>query len=207
MPDNNPPTFDEFSHRQANPIRDVPAVRQEVEKIVEKLLELEAQTHPQNKDSSEKELDSISALAWAEKLVEMLAGWAMDHRAGMILNGATVYPWPEDDQDAPTKANDHRHEASGSAYLKDQEPGDPLENRHIVAEITTRAALLPAALRNELSDAISALDFGEVRPLLLPLKGQDKNAYIIWHLRLRARLFSMGVGRKDKRSRILSRRR
>jgi hypothetical protein len=104
----------------------------------------------------------------------------------MILNGAMVYPWPEGDDEAPIQANDHRHEAMGSAYLRSKEPSDPQENRRIIAEVATRAALLPAALLREFSEAIRAVDFGETRPLFLPLKGQRKNAFTKWQLRLRA---------------------
>jgi hypothetical protein len=202
MPDSDDPTYrDEFAHRQQYPIKDIPVFRQEVEKIVEELLQLEARTHPANRDPGKKELCSIDALVRTERLVEILSGWAIDHRAGMILNGTTVYPWPEDDQVAPIQANNHDHEKMGSAYLKDKESGDPLENRHIVAEITTRAAVLPAALRNELSDALRARDFGEIHPLLLPLKGQRKNAYTRWCLCLRAIghvYFLWGQGEKTK---------
>ncbi|MEE9290218.1 MAG: hypothetical protein V3U99_04315 [Alphaproteobacteria bacterium] len=195
MPDNDYPTYDEFGHRQENPLKDIPVHRQEVQKLVEDLLDFEAKTHPQNPDPGvkeqnpepgEKELYSIMALALVEKLVEKLAGWAMDHRAGMILNGATVYPWPEDDQEAPLQANDHRHEAMGSAYLRNEAPSDPQRDRHIVAEIMKWAVLLPRTLRNELLEAIRAVDFGETRPLLLPVKGQRKKAYTSWQLRLNA---------------------
>ncbi len=93
MSNDDLPSYDEFAHRQLHPLKDVTVHRQEVEGIVQELFKLEARTHPQNSDQGEKELDSISALIWAGKLVEKLAGWAMDHRAGMILNGATVYPW------------------------------------------------------------------------------------------------------------------
>ena len=115
----------------------------------------------------------------------------------MVLNGATVFPWPEDDQEARSEANDHRHEAMGSAYLQDKAPGGPIQNRHILTEVTARVALLPAALRNELSEALQAVDFGEKRGLLSPPKGQHKNAYTRWRLRLRAvehAYFLWGVG-------------
>jgi len=185
MPDYQYP-FDQFAHRQAHPIEDIPVLRLEIEEIVERLLDLEKRTHPQNPSPDDKELDSISALVWAGKLVEKLAGWAIYHRAGMILNGTTVFPWPESDQDAASQANDHRHEATGSAYLQTNESSAPQENRRIIAEIATRTALLPAALRHEFSEAIRAVDFGETRPLFLPPKGQHKNSFGKWQLRLRA---------------------
>lgn len=185
-PSYSPPTYDEFAHRQPHPIKDVPVLRQRVQEIVEDLLEIEARSHPQNPSPDEKELDSIRALAAAGDLVELLAGWAIDHRAGMILNGATVFPWLQDDQEAHTEANSHRHEEMGSTYLQDKAPGDPLQNRHIIAEVVARVPLLPAALRNEISEALQAVDFGETHDLLLPPKGQHKNAYTKWRLRLRA---------------------
>lgn len=128
-----PTCRDEFAHRQQLPINNIPVFRQQVEELVEDLLQLEARTHPENRNPFEKELCSIAALAKTEKLVDMLAGWAIDHRAGMVLNGATVYPWSEGDQEAPIQANDHRHEAMGSAYLRSRGSGDPQENRRIIA--------------------------------------------------------------------------
>ncbi len=186
MPDDDIPSYDEFAHRQAHAKKDIPALRKPIYDIVEKLLDLEARTHPQNSAPGDKEKDSILALRWVERLVEHLAGWALDHRAGMILNGAQVFPWPEDDQEAPPQANNHRHEAVGSAYLKDRGPGDPILNRRIMAEVTTRASLMPAALRRDLSKGLKALNLGEVQPLLSPAKNQTRLAYTIWSYRLRA---------------------
>ena len=74
MPDDDYPSYDEFAHRQAHPIKDLPVVRQRALQILEDLLDLEARTHPQNPSTNSKDLDSISALAAAGALVELLAG-------------------------------------------------------------------------------------------------------------------------------------
>lgn len=181
-----------FPHRWAHPVRDLSVVRREqLNRLIDKLLALEARTHPQNEAPQEKELDSISALVHAGKLVELLAGWAIDHRAGLILNDVAGYPWPEGDEAAKESANDHRHELEGGAYLHSLGRaqgggGRPETNLLILAAVVGRAPVLPAELRGELAEALKALDEGERRPLLTSKKGQDRMGRSLWLCRLQA---------------------
>ena len=204
-PSYSPPTYDEFAHRESHPIKDVSVLRQWVQEIVEDLLDLEAQTHPQNPSSDRKELDSIWALVLAGKLVEKLAGWAIDHRAGIVANGVTGLPWPEGDTKSASAANDHRNEEEGSRYLKDRETRDPACDRAILSDIVERSPVLPSALHLELSRALDALRFGETYDLLRPTKGPGEKAATLWSLRfdaIRHLHYFMGRDRVNRREAV-----
>ena len=75
-----------FPHRQQTPVQDTPVFREMVGRYVTKLLELEAKTHPANEKVNDKDADARMALSYAAKLVEIMAGWALDHQAGLLLN-------------------------------------------------------------------------------------------------------------------------
>lgn len=204
-PSYSPPTYDEYAHRESHPIKDVSVSRQRVQEIVKDLLDLEAQTHPQNPSSDRKELDSIWALVLAGELVEKLAGWAIDHRAGIVANGVTGFPWPEGDTKAASAANDHRNEEEGSRYLKDRETRDPACNRAILSDIVERSPVLPSALHLELSRALDALRFGEAYDLLRPTKGLGEKAATLWSLRfdaIRHLHYFMGRDRMNRREAV-----
>lgn len=180
-----------FPHRWPIPLRDMVVAREQMHRLLDKLLDFEADTHPFSGAVDEKELNSISALVHAGKLVELLAGWAIDHRAGLALNDVAGFPWPQGDETAKQSANDHRHEMEGGTYLEDIRDydgltGDPDTNRKILAAVISRGAVTPSSLRRQLAEALKALDEGETRDLFERAKRKSLMGRTLWQARLRA---------------------
>lgn len=154
---------------------------------MERLLDLEERSHPTCGRGEEKELDSISALVWVERLVNLLAGWAIDHQAGLVVNQVEGFPWKEGDEDAAAKANDHKNELVGAEYLakRSSTARDHIVSRKIIAAVADRAALLPRELRRELGEALKDQEYGQIQDLLEPTKHQ-KGSLELWRCQLMA---------------------
>ncbi len=145
------------------------------------------------------------ALIYAGKLNERLVGWALYHRAGLILNEVEGFPWPEGDEKAQQQADDHRHEAAGSAYLRkipiSDHGGNAVTNRRVIAAVTKLAPILPHELRNQLCHGLEALDMGETQELLQRVKYKSLAGYSLWGLRFDAINyinFRRGIKQKKK---------
>jgi hypothetical protein len=91
--------------------------------LVDRLQELEQRTHPKDglKSAKGKDDAALKALELAGVLVSVVAGWAIDHAAGLALEGLTFVPRaPHGEQDRPVfreaaaRADNHRHERNGN---------------------------------------------------------------------------------------------
>ena len=87
------PDTPQFSHRQPFPLTSG-TTRELAVELVDELLRLEEETHPWNsmvdgkvtRPAPQKDENSRLALMWANDLVELIAGWAIDHQIGLVLN-------------------------------------------------------------------------------------------------------------------------
>ena len=193
-----------YGRRGYQAIRDLPVFRNVVFKTVDRLLELEAKTHPINGLAPGKEHDSVKALKCAEQLLEWLVGWAVDHQAGLVLTDTEGFPWPEGDEKAQRQTDDHRHEAAGSAYLRKIEctdhAGDAVTNRRIIAAVTDWAPILPSELNRQLCDSLKALDMEDTQDLLQRTKQRPRSSYALWKSRFLAVLHVHFLwGRQEKK--------
>lgn len=176
-----------FSHRLARPLKYDPYMKERIPEILQQLLDYEEKSHPTvASEPSDKETDSIMVLRLLSQLVDLVGGWAMDHRAGMIVDEATPFPWPEDDDKPKVLADTHGHEASGSAYFKRQHDRSPELDRQILAEISGRACVIPERQQRDLSKALLSLSYNKIDPLLKPTKIPGQQSLERWRLRLRA---------------------
>lgn len=170
-----------YQHRVLAPIRDT-VVRKDVQTHIDALLELESASHPINGPVPDKEMLSIDALMHAGELVNLLAGWAIDHQIGLVLNGVEGFPWPKGDDEARLKAANHEHEESGSA----REGLTPELIREIAIAVMSRAPLLPEGFNHILAEGLQSLEFGETPKFLSPKSQQRKRNYTLWHFRHQA---------------------
>jgi|SRR6516165_6603648 len=62
--------------------------------LIDRLMELERKTDPKNgmQSAKGKDLAAFCALKIAGQLVSALAGWALDHQAGLALEGLEFVP-------------------------------------------------------------------------------------------------------------------
>ncbi len=174
-----------MSDRHFRPaLTDFPDTRQEAEKIVERILELERASHHDETEPASREIASIMALRWARRLVRSLAGWAISHRIGIAISETAGWPWPVGDNQSANEANDARHEEIGSDY----DFSDPILNRQILVELLRKGPVgIPTKLANEAAYALAALEFGEVHDLVKPSRRRQHGAgYKLARLRFMA---------------------
>jgi hypothetical protein len=145
--------------------------------IFHSLLRLRAQTDPHHGQSSaiDKRKRAIEATDLGMHLVRGLAGWAVDQIAGSELA-------PDEDP------NLHKHEFAGRSISNRDFVADPKRYRLALAGVfRSLANLLPEGTAKALSEAMRALNMGEVRPILAPLAtGEHGKAYTVWRRRKEA---------------------
>ena len=110
-----------YAHRDPN--GDPEKLKKYVGDVVNELIALEQSTNPAGgkETSKDKDYDASRALEIVGKLVESLAGWAIDHQIGLgieerysvHLSSIAIEQHPEL-LPAVAAVNDHRHEAAGS---------------------------------------------------------------------------------------------
>jgi hypothetical protein len=167
--------------------------------LIAQLRELETKTDPKGGAESARGKNHAAekALALASELVKVLAGWALDHEAGLALKGLKHVPLravkPHEDPDhsnaAPTD-DDHRHEWYGRNSIGGGNfPGDldPIVARKwLMNLLRTNTGIFDIGLRWDALIALEACDFGEILPLLKATKKNRKVDWTILQLRLRA---------------------
>jgi hypothetical protein len=153
---------------------------EKVRALLEQLEQLEKSTRPSGGEQTAagKDRAAFQALQTAGELVKQVAGWAIDHQIGLATKGLGYVPaGPPGAREHPDfiaarlAANSHEHERVG-ASVKTLDP------------VTERAALLnllianpggfPAVVQRPAREALEALAFEEVLPILAPVKGNRK---------------------------------
>lgn len=111
-------------HIYARPEVDQDKRGKSVADLIDQLRELETKTDPKGgaQSAKGKHLAASEALGIASTLVRELAGWALDHQAGLALKGLKDVPLAEnakkpaedsDNSNTPPTNDDHRHEWYG----------------------------------------------------------------------------------------------
>lgn len=170
-----------------------------INSLVDDLLELERKTVPASgaEAAEGKDFAAFEALQSAGRLVEELAGWAMDHQIGLALSGAKFVPsQPSGTRNHPdylhnkAAADSHEHEAQGSAYFELDSPTEQsaqAERRMLTNLLHMNPGGFPSALARRAVEALEALDWGETQEMLRPEKTSlDRNAYTRHQLELQA---------------------
>jgi hypothetical protein len=146
--------------------------------LLDQLTELERRSHPKGGVSSAKgkDLAAFDALEIAGELVRTVAGWAIDHQAGLALAGLSFVPL----QPSQTKAHpaykaqrdavdNHGHELNGANLVHPIE--DPCVARRLLIDLLRpNSGAFPVALVQSVIEAIAGLEFGECSPLFAPVK-------------------------------------
>jgi hypothetical protein len=153
--------------------------------IMNRLDVLERETRPSGGDatSNDKDLKSREAIAWAADLILYLAGWAIDHQQGVAMGGLNSA------EQAVT-----REPMTDPTSVDEKTALDSHENERIAIAENTRGRNLPPDRQREfavqmvellgnhifpksLAEALRALDFGEVQPILQKAKveGEKRN--------------------------------
>jgi hypothetical protein len=160
---------------------------EKVRTLLEQLEQLEKSTRPSGGEQTAagKDRAAFQALQTAGELVKQVAGWAIDHQIGLATKGLGYVPaGPPGAREHPDyiaarlAANSHDHERVGASVKR---VGDSVKT---LDPVTERAALLnllianpggfPAVVQRPAREALEALEFEEVLPILAPVKGNRK---------------------------------
>lgn len=176
-------------------------LRRHVEILIDELLALRQETDPSGGEESAKlkDIHALDALDTAGKLVISLAGWAIAHNLGRALRGLGFIPLapsrvghlPEY-KDARTAADSHKNELTGRAIITEggiaNDPGT--ERLVLIDHLRANPGGLPGRLAWRLMEALEALEYGDVHPLLEPRTTDfSKPAYSRMMLQLQALQF------------------
>jgi DNA-binding transcriptional regulator YiaG len=168
--------------------------------LIDQLRDLERKTDPKDGAQSAKGKDVAArdALKIAGDLVNSLAGWALDHQAGLALKDDAFMQFstvktPEHPYGSNIKStdDDHRVEWAGRNWSgRDGVPINPILARkwlmHLVRAFT---GIFNLELRLMTLAALEACDYGETQPMLMATKKDRKVNWTILQLQLKAITF------------------
>jgi hypothetical protein len=155
----------------------------EVTKMLDELKELAAQTDPAAgaQSSFEKNLKSQRALGLANNLIAIVAGWAIDHQAGLVKDGlksiAGMVPQVlrEKFSGRLSSLDDHEHERRGG---HPDLQFDHIETRELLRNLLNiNPGAYPVNLVGEVVLEIDKIAFGETSPTFQPAKNSNKKTY------------------------------
>ena len=186
-----------YAHREG----DSDGLRQHVNFLIDELIELREETGPDDGPVTAKlkDIHSFHALETVGKIVTALAGWAVDHSLGRASRGlgfVPLVPSPvgklPDYEDAREAADSHENELIGRELWSDGGiANDPAKERLVLIDhLRANPGGLPGDLARRFMEALEALEYGDVHPLLKP-KTTDltKPAYLRMMLQLQALAF------------------
>jgi hypothetical protein len=151
--------------------------------LIDQLRDLERETNPKDgaRSAKGKNLAALEALKIAGDLVNALAGWALDHQAGLALKKfvpLSTVKTPEDPNYSNVRAtdDDHRHEWYGRNWVgRDGLPIDPIVARNWLKQLVrANSGVFNLELRLMTLSALEACEYGEIQPLLMTTKKVEK---------------------------------
>jgi hypothetical protein len=155
---------------------DDPAVRD----MLLRLDQFERHTDPHQADSEhDKDNSANKALRIVFDLIAYVAGWAMDHKTGLAIEGIGNIPDLAPQNRTPNydelrkSVNSHRHEAAGQS--RDLEGG--VQRKALCNIFNAMAASPRERLLDPLAEALLGLEYGETRPILEPVKSGLKKGF------------------------------
>jgi hypothetical protein len=143
--------------------------------LMDRLEELKQQTHPKDglKSAKGKDNAALTALQLAGVLVGAVAGWAIDHAAGLALEDLTfVSGVPRGQQnrhayrEALARVDDHRHERHGGMQQPWQQVGwdKKVQRKWLINLLTANAGGFPSSPSRELLFDLQARHYAEINP-------------------------------------------
>jgi hypothetical protein len=151
-----------------------------VQALLEQLDQLEKKTRPSWGEETEagKDRAAFSALHIARELVGYVAGWAIDHQIGLATKKMGFVPRRTSQAEAhpdhlegKRKADSHDNERIGGNTIK----LEPIAERiALINLLRANPGGFPEEVRGPAIEALEALSFEEVLPMLAPAKGNRK---------------------------------
>lgn len=172
--------------------------------LINRLRDLERKTNPKDgaQSAKGKNLAALNALEIAGDLVNTLAGWALDHQAGLALKDqkfvqlrAAKTPEQGGSSNVRSTDDDHRHEWYGRNWVgRDGFPIDPIVARKwLMRLVRANFGIFNLELMLHTLSALEACDYGEIQPMLMATKTNRKVNWTILQLQRRAITFVKGL--------------
>ena len=157
-----------------------------VANLIDQLRDLERKTDPKDgaRSAKGKNLAARDALKIAGDLVNALAGWALDHQAGLALKDLksvklhVVKPRePPDHSTVRPTDDDHRHEWYGRNWVgRTDSRIDPVVGRKwLINLVCANPGIFNLELMLMTLSALEACDYGEIHPMLQATKKAEKS--------------------------------
>lgn len=170
------PSLKPGDQQHKGPLSDTQYVRM----MLERLDKLERDTRPSAgpQTATGKDGAAFEALHFAGKLVEYVAGWAIDHQIGLALKQKRSVPLGTFQAKAHPEyvaeraaVDDHEHERAGGSRAA----LDPATQRAaLINLLVANAGGFPGDVQYAAIDALEALEFEEVLPIIAPAEGNRK---------------------------------
>ena len=155
------------------------AHRRYVGLLLDRLATLEAGSHPDGgKATAEgKDFNAFDALQVAGKLVQAVAGWAIDHQVGLAIQGLHFVPLqPSQTRKHPqylaarAAVDDHNHEHAGGRLLRKRVKYFPPKLARQILEnlIRCNPGGFPWVLWHQVLQSLEGLPFGEDAEMFQP---------------------------------------
>jgi hypothetical protein len=165
--------------------------------LISQLHDLERKTNPKGGTQSAKGKNNaaLEALRIASDLVNALAGWALDHQAGLALKDQKLQlstaktPEHRDSSNVRATDDDHRHEWYGRNWVGRLGGGpiDPIVARNWLMKLVRGLfSIFNLELMLMTLSALEACDYGEIQPMLGATKTGRKVNWTILQLQLKA---------------------
>jgi hypothetical protein len=161
-----------------------------VRALIERLDSLEKRTRPSGGEETEhgKDLAAFQALHFAGDLVRHVAGWAIDHqiglataRLGFVPLGTPQVKAHDDYIEARAMVDGHEHERIGGNSID----LDPLTARDaLINLLLANSGGFSQSVQRPAIEALEALEFGEVTPMVARAKSNQKVKLIEARLQL-----------------------
>jgi hypothetical protein len=183
--------------------------------LIDRLGELEKQTHPGGgtPTSKGKDMAAFVALDLCGKLIDFVAGWAIDHQVGLAIERLQFVPFqPSQTKSHPhylqqkAMVDDHRHENIGALARGSSDP--QFLRACLINLLRCNSGGWPNWLCRTVIDALEALEFGEVHPIFKRARGGNKRDLTERRLMLRAvamvhfRRFAYSMTKQDARKEV-----
>ena len=173
--------------------RGLPTEKEAIQRIIDALYHLECDTHPTagNEVPENKTAKAYVALGLVAKLGNDLAGWAVDHLAGISISESNSREWPSDHDSC-------EYEQRGRLYGFD----NPNLNRRVLENLLVALSPLERGdVFTQTVTALRALEVGEVQSILRPTGRAHGPRYTLAWLRLTAlEHVAFRRGRGDKKN-------
>lgn len=162
--------------------------------LIDRLDSLEKKTRPSSGASSAegKDFAAFEALKYAGKLVEYVAGWAIEHQIGLAADGRKFVPrQPSGTQNHPqylselSLVDSHAYEKAGPLQ-RQTDLGPSGERKCLINVLRANPGAIPPWLLAKLTESLEALDYGEVQPILSPVNSGRKLDLTLLRLQLKA---------------------